>query len=176
MRRRAGLLLLCGLVLPLIIVANASAQGATLELTPKQGPAGAANPITVNGFGFSRVGPHIEGVKIRLNRRDAPVLKTSDVDTAGRFTTTFFIPEGTAPGEYLVVATQQSLQGRALFNTPGRAKFRVTAGSAAAAAVPGRGTSQTVVVLGTLMLALVLAAGGTLAVRRLRTPNRPLGS
>jgi len=171
MRRRAGLFLFCGLVLPLVVVANASAQGATLELFPKSGPPG--TEVTVNGFGFSQSATS-ESPQIRLMTRGAPVLRTASVTPQNTFSTTFNIPAGTAPGEYLVLATQSSVRGRST-SGPGRAKFRVTAGAAGAAAAPGGGTSQTVVTLGTLMVALVLLAGGTLAVRRLRTPNRPLG-
>ena len=173
MRRRVGLFLFCGLVLPLVVVANASAQ--TLELFPKSGPPG--TEVTVNGAGFLASSATINSPQIRLNFRDAPVLRTASLTPQNTFEsgTTFNIPLGTAPGEHLVIATQFSVKGRAA-NGNGRAKFRVTAGAAGAAAAPGGGTSQTVVVLGTLMVGLVLLASGTLAVRRLRTPNRPLGS
>ena len=174
MRRRAGLFLFCGLVLPLVIVANASAQGATLVLDPTSGPPG--TEVTADGFGFSGSNTNIEGPKIRLSHRDNTVLRGPLlVSSQNTFSTTFTIPAGTAPGEYLVLATQVSVRNRST-SGPGRAKFRVTAGAAGAAAAPGGGTSQTVVTLGTLIVALVLLAGGTLAVRRLRTPNRPLGS
>lgn len=172
MRRRVGLFLFCGLVLPLIVVANASAQGATLELIPNSGKPG--DQITANGFSFSGDNPNIEGPKIRFSRRDGAVLKTATVTTQNTFSTTFTVPN-VAPGEYLVLATQTSVRGRST-SGPGRAKFRVTAAAAGAAAAPGGGTSQTVVVLGTLMVGLVLLAAGTVAVRRLRAPNRPLGS
>ncbi len=172
MRRRAGLFLFCGLVLPLVVVANASAQGATLELSPTSGPAG--TEVTANGFGFGS-NPSVESPKIRLSNRDATVLRAAVVSTQGTFSTTFTIPATTAPGEYLVLATQVSLRGRHT-SGPGRAKFRVTSAASSVSAPPGRGTSSTVVAVGGLMVGLIVLAGRTLAVRRLRTPDRPLGS
>ncbi len=175
MRRRVGLFLFCGLVLPMVIVANASAQGAVLELTPTSGPPGTV--INVSGSGFSGSSAAITGgVDIRLNTRDAEPRANGLPGSNGRFTTSFSIPPGTASGEYLVIGTQTSVRGRHVFGTPGRAKLRVTAASASTSAPPGRGTSQATVALGSLMVALVLLAGGTLAVRRQRAHNRPLGS
>jgi len=180
MRRRVGLFLFCGLVVPLLVVSNAAAQGATLELIPNSGPAG--TEVTANGFGFSRNSPSIEGPKIRFSTRDAEVLKGSaTVGSDNRFSTTFVVPAVPA-GEYLVLATQTSVRGIST-SGPGRAKFRVTAGSSAAAgaapaasASPGSGTSPAVVALGALMIGLVLLAGGTLAVRGRRIPHHPLSS
>ena len=173
MRRRAGLFLFCGLVLPLVIVANASAQGATLVLNPTSGPPG--TPIEATGSGFSASNAVVDNPKIRFSTRDAPVLKEGTVSSGNSFTTTFPAPS-LPPGEYLVLATQTSVRGRTT-SGPGRAKFVITAGAASAAsAPPGRGTSQATVALGSLMVALVLLAGGTLAVRRQRAHNRPLGS
>ena len=174
MRRRVGLFVFCGLVVPLLVVANASAQGATLELVPSSGPAG--TEVTANGFSFSGSAANgsVEGPKIRFSTRDAPVLKGPVlVSSQNTFTTTFIVPQVPA-GEYLVLATQFSVRGRST-SGPGRAKFRVTAGAGAAAAparfaAPGSGTSQAVVAIGALTIGLVLLAGGTLAVRRRRVP------
>jgi len=174
MTRRVGLFLLCGLVVPLLVVSNASAQGATLQLIPSSGPAG--TEVTANGFGFSGSNANIEGPKIRFSTRDAPVLKGPViVSSQNTFSTTFIVPQVPA-GEYLVLATQVSVRGRTT-SGPGRAKFRVTANAGAGAAppakfaAPGSGTSQAVVALGALMIGLVLLAGGTLAVRRRRVPT-----
>lgn len=179
MRRRVGLFLFCGLVVPLIVVSNAAAQGATLVLTPSSGPEG--TEVTATGSGFSATSSSIEGPKIRFSTRDAPVLKGPVSVASNAFSTSFIIPAVPA-GEYLVLATQTSVRGRST-SGPGRAKFRVTAGSSAAAgaataasASPGSGTSQAVVALGALMLGLVLLAGGTLAVGRRRIPHHPLSS
>ncbi len=182
MRRRVGLFVFCGLVVPLLVVSNASAQGATLELIPNSGPAG--TEVTANGFSFSGSAANgsVEGPKIRFSTRDAPVLKGPViVSSQNTFSTTFIVPQVPA-GEYLVLATQFSVRGRST-SGPGRAKFRVTAGSSAAAgaataasASSGSGTSQAVVAVGALMVGLVLLAGGTLAVGRRRIPHHPLSS
>lgn len=174
MRRRVGLFLFCGLVLPLIATATASAQGAVIELSPASGPPGTI--INVTGAGFSGSSANtVPGVQIRLSTRDAEPLKTATISTQNTITDSFPIPAGTAPGEYLVLATQTSVRGRHLFGTPGRAKLRVTAGAAAAAVPPGRSTSQATIAVGGVLVALTLLAGGTAAVRR-RTSDRPLGS
>ena len=180
MRRRVGLFLFCGLVVPLLVASNAAAQGATLELIPNSGPAG--TEVAAKGFSFSGSNANIEGPKIRFSTRDAPVLKGPViVEQDNTFSTTFVVPE-VPPGEYLVLATQYSVRGRST-SGPGRAKFRVTAGSSAAAgaataasASSGSGTSQAVVAVGALMVGLVLLAGGTLAVVRRRIPHHPLSS
>lgn len=172
MRRRVGLFLFCGLVVPLLAVSNASAQGATLELIPSSGPAG--TEVTANGFGFSGSNANIEGPKIRFSTRDAAVLKGPVLVTSqNTFSTTFVVP-AVAVGEYLVLATQYSVRGRST-SGPGRAKFRVTASARAGAAAapagfatPGGGTGQAVVAL---MLGLVLLAGGTRVVRGRRFPS-----
>ena len=175
MRRRVGLFLLCGLVVPLVAAANASAQGAVLELNPKSGRPGTV--INVAGAGYNPASPTVTGgVNIRLNTRDAEPLANALPDSNNRISTSFAIPAGTAPGEYLVIGTQTTVRGRHTFGTPGRAKLRVTAASASTSAPPSRGTSQAAVALGSLMVALILLAGGALAVRRQRAHNRPSGS
>ncbi len=176
MRRRVGLFLLCGLVLPLIAAAQASAQGAVLELTPQSGPPGTV--VTVEGAGFSQANVNVTGgVNLRFMTRDAPVLRNAEVNPQNRISTTLTIPAGTAVGEYLLLGTQTSVRGRHLFGGPARAKFRVTpAGAVAAAAAPsGPAISPTAIALASTLLALILLAGGTLATRSRRAADQPLG-
>lgn len=172
MRRRVGLFLFCGLVLPLIVTATASAQGAIMELTPKSGPPGTL--VTATGSGFSAPNAPIGPPQLRFSTRDAEPIKPVTV-VQGAFTDSFPIPAGVAPGEYLVIATQQTSRGAHVFGTPGRAKFQVTAGAAAAAVPPSRSASQATVALGGVLIALLLLAGGATAVHR-RTSLRPLAS
>lgn len=186
MRRRVGLFLSCGLVLPLVVVANASAQGATLEINPKFGPPGTV--VTASGGGYvvgttANPQPNITGgVNIRLDFRTAEVLANTSVDTANRINVQFTIPPGTAAGEHLVMATQNSDQrpgglGGQTVAGPGRAKFLVTSGArAGAGGSPGGLGNGFPTAGGALIVALILLAGGTLAVRGMRTTNRPLGS
>lgn len=176
MRRRVGLFLMCGLVLPLVAAANASAQGAVLELSPQSGPPGTV--VSVEGAGFSQASDNIiGGVNLRFMTRDALVLRNAELNPQNGISTTLTIPAGTAAGEYLVLATQTSVRGRHLFGTPARAKFRVTpAGAAAATAAPsGPAVSPTAIVIASTLLALILLAGGTLAARSRRAPDQPLG-
>ncbi len=174
MRRRVGLFLLCGLVWPLVAAANASAQGAVLELSPQSGPPGTV--VAVEGAGFTQGNVNVTGgVNLRFMTRDAPVLRNAEVNQQNRISTTLTIPAGTAVGEYLVLATETSVRGRHLFGTPARAKFRVTPpGAAAAAAAPSGPAVSPIAIAGTL-LALILLAGGTLAIRGRRAADLPLG-
>ena len=175
MRRRFGLLVLCGLV-PFAVTASAFAQGAVLELNPRSGPPGTEITVTGSGFNGSSA-TTTPGVQLRLSTRDALPLKTAVVSTQNTISDSFPIPAGLAAGEYLVLATQTSTRGAALFGTPARARLRVTAGRAAAAAsAPASSTGRHTVVIGSLIVGVVLLAGGMLAVIRQRTSNRPLGN
>ena len=176
MRRRVGLFLFCGLVLPLVLTANASAQGAVLELTPKSGPPGTVITVAGSSYNGSTATTITGGVNIRLDTRDAEVLANGLPGTNGRFTTSFPIPAGTTPGEHLVIGTQTTVRDRHTFGTPGRAKLTVTAAASSASAPPGRGTSQATIAVGSLMVALVLLAGGALAVRRQRAHTQRLAA
>ena len=175
MRRKVGLFLMCGLVLPLVAAANASAQGAVLELSPQSGPPGTV--VSVEGSGFTQASATATGgVNVRFMTRDAPVLRNTEVNQQNRISTTMTIPGGTAAGEYLVLATQTSVRGRHLFGTPARAKFRVTPTGAAAAAAPsGPAVSPTAIAIASTLLALILLAGGMLATRSRRAADQPLG-
>jgi hypothetical protein len=157
----------------LVVVANASAQGAVLELTPPSGSPGTVINVFGSGFNGSSA-TTAPGVQIRLSTRDASPLKTAAVSTQNTISDSFPIPAGLAPGEYLVLATQTSTRGAALFGTPGRAKLRVTAGSGAASAPLNRAPNNATLIVGGVMVALVLLAGGTLAVLRQRSSHRPL--
>jgi len=171
MRRRAGLFLLCGLVLPLVIVANASAQSSTVIVTPNPAPPGSV--VTVTGSGYSQLGP----VDLRFDFRDADFARPGvSVDSAGRFSTSFPLPASLTPGLHLLIATQVTAQGRHRGFGPGRGKLRVlpAAGSAGVPAgrSPGDGPPLALMIGA---LALLLAGTATLTVRTLRTSNRPAG-
>ena len=169
MRRRAGLFLFCGLVLPLVIVANASAQGAVLRLSKQVVTVG--ETITIEGSSFSAA-----AVDIRIGpTRDSPIFRETNGPS---FSVEFTIPQ-LSPGWHLIQATQVTERGRARGFTPGRARLRVVpaaagAGLPPAGGSPGAGPPTPLVVA---IIGLVLLAGAsTLTVRRLRTLNRPLGS
>ena len=170
MRRRVGLFLFCGLVLPLIVTASASAQGAVLRVSKQVVTVG--ETVTLEGTSFSAA-----AVDIRIGpTRDSPSYR----DTNGpSFVVDFVIPP-LPVGWHLIQATQVTERGRARGFTPGRARIRVVPPAAAAAGVPPSGGSTgagppTPLVVAIIGLAL-LAGTSTLMVRRLRTFNRPLGS
>ncbi len=175
MRRRFGLLVFCGLV-PLVVTTSAFAQGAVLELNPKSGPPGTVINVTGSGFNSSSATTN-PGVQLRLNTRDAAPIKTAVVSPQNTISDSFPVPAGLAAGEYLVLGTQTSTRGAALFGTPARARLTVTAGRAAAAgSAPGSSTGRDTILIGGLIVGVVLLAGGTLAVVRQRTSDRPLGT
>lgn len=171
MRRRVGLFLFCGLVLPLVIVANAPAQSSTVVATP--GSATRGQPIVVTGSGYSQAG----GVDIRLDFRNAEPMASTSVDTSGRFRAEFPVPQAVTPGVHLLIATQTTAAGRHRGFTPGRGKLRVLAAASTAGAAPGGapGDGAPPALLLLAMTLIVLAGSAMLTVRRLRTPNRPLG-
>lgn len=168
MRRGFGLGLAVGVLLSLATASSAWAQGAVLTLTPSTVAPGGA--VTVAGFGFSN---GQGGGDIRLSTRDAESLKSFAADSRGRFSEIVPIPPNTAPGTYLLIATQVvPSTGRQRGFTPGRAKLRVVAASSAGAAPgssPGDGPPVAPIAA---LIALVLAASMTFTVRRLRTLNR----
>lgn len=172
MRRRAGLFLVFGMLLPLALAADASAQGAVLILTPSTATPG--QEIFVSGTGFQESGGLVGGVNIRLSTRTSPSLNNSPVTGQGTFGTPsplpVVLPANIAPGEYLVLGTQNSSRGRQVFGGPGRAKLRIVAASSSAGAPPGGAPGDTPpgVIAGTILALLALTGGSVLCARRLR--------
>jgi hypothetical protein len=169
MRRKAGLFVLVGLLLPLAMAAEASAQGAVLILTPSTATAG--QEISVSGTGFTGTGGLVGGVNIRLSTRTSPSLNNSSVTGQGTFgPLPVVLPANIAPGEYLLLGTQTTARGRFVFGSPGRAKLRIVAASSAAGAPGGRtpGDTPPGVIVGTIFALLALTGGTVLCARRLR--------
>ena len=170
MRRRVGLFLFCGLVLPLVVTASASAQGAVLRVSKQVVTVG--ETITIEGSGFTNT-----AVDIRIGpTRDSPI----DREVSGSpFSTTLTIPARLTPGWHLVHGTQVTAVGRHRGFTPGRTRIRVISASAAAGGAPGGGLTDagppTPIVVAIVGL-FILAGTTTLAVRKVRTLNRPLGN
>ena len=181
MRRNLGLAVVVGLVVSLVVAASASAQGASLDVTPKAASPGQV--VTVTGSGYTETAGGISNVAIHLSRRNGLELKNGPVNTAGRITTTFPVPANLAPGWYLLIGTQiVEANGRQKSFTPGRTRLQVlaaakgNAGAAASSDGGGLPGAPGWPAAGAIALAL-LAAGTTLAARRRWTHNRqPLGS
>jgi hypothetical protein len=174
MRRKVGVFLIVGLVLPLAITANAGAQGSTLGLTPSTAAPG--TEIFVTGTSFSS-GTGVSPVFIRLNSRTATSLREI-TPTGGNISSSFFLPSDLAPGRYLVLATQTTAGGRQAAFTPGRGNLLVTGAAfkGASGGAPPGGSGLPLTITGA-MLGLILLTAGACAVRRFRTPSRAqLGS
>lgn len=172
MRRKVGLFCVCGLLLPLLVAANAFSQGSILQVNVKEPRPGQA--ITVNGTSFIAAAGY-SPVHIRLSTRSGRILATAAPDSLGRIAVTFPVPANLRPGWYLILATQSTTaNNRARAFVPGRTRIRVRPGAAAAAS-GGRGglpnSPLGIVALGSAVV--LLAAGGTLTARKLRTLNRP---
>lgn len=191
MKRRAGLLLIVGAMLPLgaASTAWACASLATLSMGSKVANPGQTVTVTGRGFSDSHAGSTSGDslVTLRLKARNGKVLQDNVDVTNNRISTTLKLPTDMASGYYVMLGTQTKADGTARAGTPARYAFRVsgpaTAPSAAAspwssapggptksASVAGDGGlgSQTLLVGGILSLTL-LAAGSVLVGRRNQT-------
>ncbi|MBA3740521.1 MAG: hypothetical protein H0W98_05175 [Chloroflexi bacterium] len=176
MRRRFGLIVGLALLLPLGTAASASAQGNTIQVTPKVVSPGTL--VTVTGS-FYTLNAGSSGVDIRLNTRDGLLLVDDVIPaTNGRIEAAFEWPAGVSPGTHLMMAVQTYNRGRHL--SAGRTRIKVVAAGAAAAAPagadrpgPGGSVPAPVVILGLILL----AAGLLLTSAAAWTRTRPkLGS
>lgn len=181
MRRKVWLFFVCGLVLPLLVAASASAQGATMVVTPKTArPGDVVNVRSFNGGFSSAAGT--TNVVIRLATRTGRILRTADVDPRGNINVDFPLPGDLQPGWQLLLGTQTiEVNNRQRSFTPGRTRLLVTAAAArGGSAAPGGGRFSPGSPLGLLAIGsalILLATGATLTARKLRPLNRsPLGS
>jgi hypothetical protein len=133
-RRRAKLTLAAVAVLavPLAIasMAFACARLATLKLDRAGGTPGAR--VGAEGRNFSNDAAS-SPVALRLNSRRGPVLWEGRPNRRGRIRASFTIPSARA-GHYVILATQQTAEGRPAAGTPARAPLRVRSSSRSAAA------------------------------------------
>ena len=143
-RRRAWYLAGGVVVAPLVAasIAYACTALATLSLNPSQAQPGQ----TVNGRGAGFVphhgdAPGAEPVRIRFNSVSGRVLTSATPDANGRISFSFSTPDE-APGNYVIVATQNNTQGRPASGTPARAAFRILPKSATPASAGQPGSPQ----------------------------------
>jgi hypothetical protein len=125
MRRRVGLFLVIGSVLPLVAVSAAWACGvlATLKLDTKVAAPGEA--ITATGKNYTTAAGSTP-VVLHLKSRTGTTLASTTPNASGRISTTFPLPESLDPGWYVIVATQYLASGSPKSGTPGRTTLRVT--------------------------------------------------
>jgi len=94
--------------------------------------------VTVTGLAFQ---PGNQAV-LRFNALDGPVLSTVNAPIAGgNLNTTFTVPDGTKPGSYVIIATQQTADGK-MSLSPVRSVMNVV-GDAGASPVLGAPVSST---------------------------------
>lgn len=86
----------------------ACVSGPVVNLSTVQAKAG--EEVTLTGTGFRQ--PH--DVQVRFNALDGPVLASPGKPTGGNITTTFTVPEGTAPGNYVIIVSQTNAGGLSL--------------------------------------------------------------
>ena len=146
----------------------ACVAGPTLIAEPRSVPAG--SEVQVSGISWNGDLP----VVVRFNALDGPILGTFQPDpVSDRLDATVTIPAGTAPGNYVLIGTQQSADGKYAI-IPSRALVSVegTAGAPVLGAPLNAGTADRPVGLtesdpvstGSLVLAGVGVAGVALFV------------
>ncbi len=193
MRRKIGLFLVFGAVLPLAAASVAWACGvlATVSLNTKLASPG--QTVTVTGKNYSAAGNASE-VTLRLKNRKGTVLTTAVPSANGKIDKTFNLPASLSPGWYTVMATQ-TVDGKPKAGTPGRTNMRIQgaarssqgaaavapwgssnpSGPGGSAPVAGDGGGQPVLptVLAMVLSLAMLAGGWTLVGRRRRTVTGP---
>ncbi len=133
LRKRALLLIGLGVMLvPLAITAVAYACTAVSTLSISPGAATAGSTVTVTGKFFGTHNPAdatSDGpAQIRLGSLSGPVLATASPSGTDRsFTVQVTIPKSAAAGDTFLAATQQTASGTAVYGTPSRQAFTVSA-------------------------------------------------
>lgn len=194
MRRKIGLFLVFGAVLPLAAASAAWACGVLATLTLDATVASPGQAITATGKNYSSAAT-ASAVTIRLKSRTGRLLATTTPDASNKISTTFPIPANVSPGWYVVMATQYNANGTPKSGTPGRTTLRIQGSASSArhhaAAVSPWGPSGTsgpsasapaahdggglggqsaiTMALATLLSLTMLAAGWTLIARRGRS-------
>ncbi len=189
MRRKIGLFLVVGAVLPLAAASAAWACGVLATLTMSQKVASPGDSMTATGKNYSTAAGASD-VTIRLKSRTGAVLATTVPNPGGKIDKTFNLPNDLSPGWYTVMATQNNANGTPKAGTPGRTTMRIqgssrsshsvvaapwssskpAAGSAAPIARDGSGSRSLVPIVLAMVLSLtMLGAGWTLVSRRNRS-------
>jgi hypothetical protein len=124
MRRRFWVLAgVCGLGVPLAIVATAFACGSLATLKLNRATATAGAQVKAVGGNYN-TNPSASPVQLRFNGRNGRVLWEGRPSSSGRIAATFPAPTAKA-GYYVILATQIAPDGRPVAGTPGRAPLRM---------------------------------------------------
>ena len=192
MRRKFGVFLVFGAVLPLVVASAAWACGVLTTLSLDKKVAAPGDVVNASGRNWSSAAS-ASPVTIKLRTRDGQTLATTAVDSGGRISTPVNLPANLSPGWYVVLATQFNANGTPKSGSPGRTTLRIqgTAKSAdvagapwsskpegpSASAAPADGSGAPLLALllaGTLSLAM-LTSGWKLLSRKGRGVGQPLG-
>ena len=137
LRRRAWLLSLGVLCVPLAAAAVAYGCTAAATITPASVATAAGQTVTVTGKYFGTHDPEDinsnSPVHIRLGSVTGPVLASAKPTGTDRaFTVSIRVPAGTPVGDTFITGTQLSANGTPVYGTPARQSFRVLAARPAA--------------------------------------------
>lgn len=191
MKRRVGLLLVLGAVLPLAIASTAWACGvlATLKLDSRAVSPGDTISATGRNYGAPGSSGNPGAVTLRLGSRTGKVVATTSATASNAISATFKVPADTDPGWYTVTATQFKEDGTPKAGTPGRTSLRVGGATASQAVAPpwasapptgahGGGTNPVPLpmILAVALSLSLLLTGSVLVGRRNHAPRAPLGA
>ena len=187
--RRFALGALAGIAALLVAASAAWAcvSGPVVNLSTVQAKPG--DEVTVTGTGFRQA----DQVEVRFNALDGPVVASMPRPENQRINTSFTVPPGTTPGNYVVIVTQTNPDGsmslspiRALLTVVGPSGQTPVVGadttSDASDRMPALVRSDDSVSMGTLMLVALGVAGigmfaagiAALATSRRGTTARPV--
>lgn len=182
MRRKVGLILVFGAALPLAAASVAWACGVLATLSLDKKVAAPGDPLTVSGRNYANTSPTgASEVAVRLKSRSGKVL-TTVAASSGKIEDTFTLPANTAPGWYVVLATQTNFNGTQKAGTPGRTTLRVQSASKSAEVVPaapwastngGSGSQSPLVLILAAGLSLTMLVGGWKVLSHKRAVSNP---
>jgi len=180
MRRKLGLLLVFGAMVPLAAASVAWACGTltTLKLDTKLASPG--QQVTATGKNYSAAAG-ASAVTISLQTRNGAVLASTPANPDGTINQTFSLPGTLSPGWYVVIAKQFNANGTPKTGTPGRTTLRIQGSAAAAtpwssqpASPTGSGGQSLLPMALAAILSLAMLAGGWMLVgRRSRSLREP---
>jgi len=196
MKRRVGLFLMVGAMLPLGVASTAWACASLATVALSRTTVSPGDTVTVTGKGYSdtHAGSNAgdSDVTIRLNGRRGQVLGTASPDSTRRISTTMKVPNDVRSGWYIITATQFSADGTPKAGMPGRTVMKVSGSASNSAGVApwgsskpagpgasslavagdGGGLSSQTLLLGMGLSLTLLAAGSVLVGRRNQTTSR----
>ena len=196
MKRRVGLFLMVGAMLPLGVASTAWACASLATVALSKSTVSPGETVTVTGKGYSdtHAGSNAgdSDVTIRLNGRRGQIMGTTSPDSTRRINATMQVPKDVRSGWYIITATQFSADGTPKAGMPGRTVMKVSGSASNSAGVApwssskpagpgasslavagdGGGLSSQTLLLGMGLSLTLLAAGSVLVGRRNQTTSR----